>query len=84
MRVMFLVVIERSREALVRRHLRLPTEHLVDLAKRPVVIADVDGLAITRKWNQLVISATVDANEQSGELPQADVLAVTQIKNLAF
>ncbi len=50
-------------QAILKRHLRRPTQHLIDFAKVGVVIADIDCFPVIGKWNQLVVPAAVDLNQ---------------------
>src|SRR2546427_8840533 len=77
-------ILQRPRQPILERDLRRPAKRLVDLAQVAVVITNIDGRAVGWKCNELVVPAAVQANKQSRQFLQADMLAVTQVEDPTF
>src|SRR5437773_2488870 len=77
-----LVKLERSREALRERHRRPPCEQLLRLAEVRVVIADVDRAALLGKRDHPDAARTVQADQELGEILQADWRAGAEVEDL--
>src|SRR5450830_1327487 len=84
MRVMLKIIVERPTQTLLKTHLRLPTQRVLDFGKIAVIITDVDVLAFWRERHDVVAATRMHVAQLRRKIFQIDDFTAAEIEDLAI